>query len=695
MRQKTRRILYALTGLMLILGLFLQGDARMLYAQGDEEEQGGVQEEEEAGLRDADETDTERDLPTVELQDEEGNVLGEVDFVPTPRGRLLIELNAQEFDPIEQRLAIMDVGRCETPDFDTVGEEIQDLSNLRFFQDVDTVVGEMPAQEGATEEPADEDEETAVLGGLDIFGEPEAVELANLTGNATRFTGRTVRVEGPVATILDPADIVTDLAEANVNLVTFILESDEPRNNQVLVVTVEDVIPADELEVLENQDVTVTGVVVPFDIQFLEEQTDVDLVDEEVEEFEGAPLIIANSVQAAAAEEAGEEDNEYFAVLSDFDTEQLFDEDGSALVLHLSTSPRSDIVACGVIVPAEEEAEAVATPTTEEAALVEIAEDPEAFVGQRVTVRGPVSEQINPRAFRLEADGDEIAVLISGRLRRELEAGESLRVQGTVREFEREAIEEELGVELEDELVEELEGETVIVASSIRAGGALSRYILPGEDVFPEGIAFQPSTNDFFVSSTTDGAIYRGNLGEQEADVFLPGGEDGRTGAAGLAVDDEGHLFVSGGDTGRMFVYDISSGELIDRFDSGEDETFVNDVTVTDAGHAYFTDSFSPAIYRVSTDDEGELEFERWLDLTDTPIEYQQGFNVNGIVSTADGQYLIVVQSNTGNPYRINTDTEEVTQIDVGGETFSNGDGLVLDGQTLYVIQNQQEQISV
>ncbi len=47
------------------------------------------------------------------------------------------------------------------------------------------------------------------------------------------------------------------------------------------------------------------------------------------------------------------------------------------------------------------------------------------------------------------------------------------------------------------------------------------RYILPGNAVFPEGIAYQPRTGDFFVSSTTDGTIFRGNLRDKLARVFL------------------------------------------------------------------------------------------------------------------------------------------------------------------------------
>src|SRR5688572_17332202 len=77
-----------------------------------------------------------------------------------------------------------------------------------------------------------------------------------------------------------------------------------------------------------------------------------------------------------------------------------------------------------------------------------------------------------------------------------------------------------------------------------------SEYILPGETVFPEGVAFDQRTGFFYVSSTTDGTIFRGELSEEMTSVFLPGGQDGRTTAVGLKVDDQGRLFIAGGGTG-------------------------------------------------------------------------------------------------------------------------------------------------
>ena len=42
-----------------------------------------------------------------------------------------------------------------------------------------------------------------------------------------------------------------------------------------------------------------------------------------------------------------------------------------------------------------------------------------------------------------------------------------------------------------------------------------SQYTIPGDDVFPEGVSLRPGTDQFFVSSTGNGTIYRGTLGKQ------------------------------------------------------------------------------------------------------------------------------------------------------------------------------------
>ncbi|MBD2778526.1 SMP-30/gluconolactonase/LRE family protein [Iningainema tapete] len=232
-------------------------------------------------------------------------------------------------------------------------------------------------------------------------------------------------------------------------------------------------------------------------------------------------------------------------------------------------------------------------------------------------------------------------------------------------------------------------------ASTKAQVSSFDRYILPGDTVFPEGVAYQPSTNNFFVSSTTDGTIFRGNQAQESAEVFLIGGADGRTTAVGLKVDDEkGRLFVAGGATGQIFVYDTHNGELLAKFSNNKTPTFINDVAIAPNGDAYFTDSNNPILYRVFTNEANEIEFEAWLDFTGTSLQYLPGFNLNGIAASNDGKYLVVIQSNTGKLFRIDIASKEVSEIDLGGETLNNGDGILLsDKRTLYVVRNQQQLI--
>lgn len=218
------------------------------------------------------------------------------------------------------------------------------------------------------------------------------------------------------------------------------------------------------------------------------------------------------------------------------------------------------------------------------------------------------------------------------------------------------------------------------------------RYTFPQSDVvYPEGIAYHAGNGDFFVGSTNGGTVYRGNAwrGNRRLEVFLPGGADGRTDARGMKVNPQGQLFIAAGPTGSMWMYDAVTGRLLSSFRNGIEGSFINDVAIAPDGAAYFTDSNVPLLYRIKADTNGVYQFEFWRDLRDTVIQYGPGFNLNGIVATPDGKYLIVVQSNTGKLFRIATDTKEVTEITLaGGDRMTAGDGLLLTGQTLHVVRN-------
>jgi sugar lactone lactonase YvrE len=204
----------------------------------------------------------------------------------------------------------------------------------------------------------------------------------------------------------------------------------------------------------------------------------------------------------------------------------------------------------------------------------------------------------------------------------------------------------------------------------------------------PEGIVIGGGTT-FYVGSIGTGAIYRGDLRTGEGAVFAtPGGA-----AIGLAIDNKQQLFVAGGPTGQGRVIDAASGAVIATHQFATAPTFVNDVVVTKDA-AWFTDSFKSVLYRVPLDN--PVTFDT-LPLTGDLV-LGPNINVNGIEATPDGRTLLLVQSNTGLLFTADSagPTAGVTsQIDLGSATVPNGDGLLLDGRRLYVVQNMLNRVAV
>jgi len=56
---------------------------------------------------------------------------------------------------------------------------------------------------------------------------------------------------------------------------------------------------------------------------------------------------------------------------------------------------------------------------------------------------------------------------------------------------------------------------------------------------------------------------------------------------------------------------------------------------------------------------------------------------------------MIIVQSNVGKLFRVHPRTGATTEVTLGSDNVRNGDGILLDGRRLYVVQNQDNQIAV
>jgi hypothetical protein len=160
----------------------------------------------------------------------------------------------------------------------------------------------------------------------------------------------------------------------------------------------------------------------------------------------------------------------------------------------------------------------------------------------------------------------------------------------------------------------------------------------------------------------------------------------------GLKVDTRfDRLFVAGGASKGIFVYDSETGEDVASFEL-PDAGFVNDVVLT-RNAAYFTDSLVPQLYRVGIRGNGELtEPQRVRYRGD--LVFSDGFNVNGIDTLEGGNRLVVVKSNSGELFRVNGRSGFTREIDLD-QTVTNGDGILRQDDTLYVVRNQLNQVAV
>jgi sugar lactone lactonase YvrE len=243
-------------------------------------------------------------------------------------------------------------------------------------------------------------------------------------------------------------------------------------------------------------------------------------------------------------------------------------------------------------------------------------------------------------------------------------------------------------------------GATAGATASAAAGGATgaahstvfpSTIALP-DGFQPEGIAIGGRPYAYF-GSLADGSIYRASLVTGRGKVISQGPG---TQSVGLKIDRRSRLFIAGGAAGDARVVSATSGEVLASYQLATGDSFVNDVTLTPDA-AWFTDSFNPVLYQLPLGRHGRLPATDQVVAVALTGDFVQGegFSANGISRTPDGTGLIVMQSNTGLLFRVDPATGAATEVDLGGETLPAGDGILLRGRTLFVVQNQLNQVAV
>ena len=244
----------------------------------------------------------------------------------------------------------------------------------------------------------------------------------------------------------------------------------------------------------------------------------------------------------------------------------------------------------------------------------------------------------------------------------------------------------------------------ILVAAAVSIPGRL--YAEGGIEfkaptVYPEGVAYNSKTSEFFVSSMRHGTVGAfkadGHYREFAKDPLL-------VSSVGMHADPaRGRLLVCVSDPGvslktspktqkkiaRLLAFDLKTGKrdkAVDLDPLVDGQHFCNDMAIDDAGNVYVTDSFSPAIYRV------DPAFKASVFVKSDSFK-GEGFNLNGIVYK-DG-YLLVDKSSDGSVWKIDVkDAKKMSPVAMS-EKLPNADGMVWlgDGE-LAVIQNADHRVA-
>jgi hypothetical protein len=135
----------------------------------------------------------------------------------------------------------------------------------------------------------------------------------------------------------------------------------------------------------------------------------------------------------------------------------------------------------GLPEPGGDSGDGVTQPTAEaddvgeegQASVSAIDDDPEAFYGQTVTLTGDVVEVVDQQSFRIgdpePLGGDDLLVLMPSQAAAAsaVSDGQSVMVTGIVQQFDQTELESALGIDIDDALATELDGQPVIVAEQV------------------------------------------------------------------------------------------------------------------------------------------------------------------------------------------------------------------------------------
>lgn len=222
--------------------------------------------------------------------------------------------------------------------------------------------------------------------------------------------------------------------------------------------------------------------------------------------------------------------------------------------------------------------------------------------------------------------------------------------------------------------------------------GAAVAFTVAEKGLVPEGVAYDPRTRSFFLSSIRQRRVLRIGADGGASD-FVTAARDGLRSAAGIAVDSSRRtLWVASdamphmngfrkGDApaSAVFEYDLDSGRLRreHRPPSGGKPPAFDDLTVAPDGRVYVNDAQNPRIFTLDPA-RGRLE---------VFLESDRLRGTQGLAVTPDGKTLYA--SDYNGLVRIDVASRSISPVTVPADLALNGiDGLVYADGALLAIQN-------
>lgn len=222
------------------------------------------------------------------------------------------------------------------------------------------------------------------------------------------------------------------------------------------------------------------------------------------------------------------------------------------------------------------------------------------------------------------------------------------------------------------------------------------KFTVPEHDLYPENIAFDGKTGDFFLGSMGRSRIIRikpdGNRSE-----FLATDDSGLLSSVGMKADAERRrLWVCSGrfslladhdnrpaETG-VFLFDLDSGKLIKKWVAVQQSPYhiFNDLVLDARGDAYATTTLIGRIYKLSPS-KGTMELVHQL---------PAGQHNNGITIGPDGKYLFIAVDRTIS--RLELASGELKELPVPDNGAVGTDGLYWFNGSLISVKPRFEAIT-